>query len=139
MHVDDPSGSDLVTALLCTVSPASRVKRGQCFQHFQPLGTIDLESMVFVEASSLNCMGVLRLCLEFQSICRDSTALILVPDCPSSGFTSLPLLLFQGNSALCQLVSEWLQTSFDCHISPYSLEQDDLSLLLGQYATTARG
>jgi len=32
-------------------------------------------------------------------------------------------------------VLQWLQNTFDCHISLLQLSQDDLAMLVGQYAT----
>ena len=55
-----------------------------------------------------------------------------------SGFTSLPLLLSRGPQALSSQLRLWLETSFDCHVSPHSLEAEDLSLLTGQFATAER-
>ena len=54
------------------------------------------------------------------------------------GFTSLPLLLSRGPQGLSSELQLWLQTSFDCHITPHSLEPEDLSLLLGQFATAEK-
>lgn len=54
------------------------------------------------------------------------------------GFTSLPLLLTRGPHTLVLELQHWLQTSFDCHITPHGLEPDDLSLLLGQFATAEK-
>ena len=53
-------------------------------------------------------------------------------------FTSLPLLLSRGPLTLSSQLQEWLQASFDCHISPHTLESGDLSLLAGQFATAEK-
>ena len=55
-----------------------------------------------------------------------------------SGFTSLPLLLSRGPQTLSSQLHLWLQTSFDCHVSPHSLDAQDLSLLVGQFATAEK-
>ena len=55
-----------------------------------------------------------------------------------AGFTALPLLLSRGPQALTSELHLWLQQSFDCHITPHSLESDDLCLLLGQFATAEK-
>lgn len=54
------------------------------------------------------------------------------------GFTSLPLLLSRGPQTLVSELRQWLQSSFDCHITPHCLESDDLCLLLGQFATAEK-
>ena len=54
------------------------------------------------------------------------------------GFMSLPLLLCRGPQSLTTELHLWLQTSFDCHVTPHGLESDDLCLLLGQFSTAEK-
>lgn len=62
-----------------------------------------------------------------------------VPPLFPLGFTSLPLLLLRGPSQLSRLVLQWLQSMFDCHVSPGQLSQEELTTLVGQYATAEKG
>ena len=59
-------------------------------------------------------------------------------DSVQCGFTSLPLLLSRGPQTLSSQLHLWLQSSFDCHVSPHTLDPHDLSLLVGQFATAEK-
>lgn len=56
-----------------------------------------------------------------------------------TGFTFFPFLLLRGPAHLSRRVLQWLQNTFDCHISLLQLSQDDLAMLVGQYATAEKG
>lgn len=56
-----------------------------------------------------------------------------------TGFTFFPFLLLRGPAHLSRRVLQWLQNTFDCHISLLQLSQDDLAMLVGQYATSEKG
>ena len=58
---------------------------------------------------------------------------------PHTGFTSLPLLLVRGPVRLAHPLLQWIQGTFDCHVTPSSLNQEDLVMLVGQYATAEKG
>lgn len=67
-------------------------------------------------------------------LCRVNPSQSLAED-----FTSLPLLLLHGPAKLARGAFHWLQTTFDCHVSPNKLTAEDLTQLVAAYATAEKG
>lgn len=49
------------------------------------------------------------------------------------------MMLVHGSVHFAETTLQWLQSSFDCHITPFKLTNDELSTLVSEHASSDGG